>query len=129
MIQRQDWLMGQIKAMADALAMILFGKAELAYEIQDEASHTETDTLFLRLVELIDRGHINDAEDLLFKELNPSDTRYLLLAVDFYQRLNAKTDEALENSDFSREEVEEGLNMIMKKFGVQLGLHTDGGSA
>ena len=110
--------MKQVKAIADTIAALIFGKAEVAYEIQDEENHTETDMLFLRLNKMLDRGDINGAEDMLFDELNPNDTNYLLLAVDFYRRLNDKSDVELENCGFSREEVVAGLSEVVNKYGI-----------
>jgi len=117
--------MRQIKGIADAIAALIFRKTEVAYEIQDEANHTETDILFLRLNEMLGEGNINGAEDLLFEEIKPNDTSYLLLAVDFYQRLNNKSDDELEYCGFSRGEIEDGLAEIMRLSGI--GLFETGG--
>ena len=114
----QNWIMRQIKAIADTIAAIIFRKAEISYEIQDETNHTETDILFLRLNKMLDDGDINGAEDALFEQLNPTDINYLLLAVDFYQRLNEKSDEELECDGFSRDEVKDGISEIMEIYGI-----------
>jgi len=117
---QQDWAKRQIKVITDAIAMIIFRKAEISYEIQDEADHSETDMLFVRLNKKLDDDNINEAEDMLFEAINPNDTNYLLLAVDFYQRLNEKSDDELELCGFSRSEIEDGLNEIMEIFGISL---------
>jgi len=117
---QQDWLMKQIEGIANAIAAIVFRKAKVSYEIQDEANHTETDMLFLRLNKLLDDGNINGAEDLLFEEMNPNESNYLLLSVDFYQRLNNKSDDELEQCGFSRDEIEDGLAEIMNIYGIRL---------
>ena len=116
----QDWLMRQIKAIVDTIAMIIFNRADVSYKIQDEANHTDTDMLFLRLNTMLDDGNINEAENLLFSELDTGNMNYLLLAIDFYQKLNDKSDAELESSDFTREEIEEGLNNILKLFEIKL---------
>ena len=120
MMYQQDWLMRQIEAFAAAIARIVLGKAEVSYEIQDYVNHTETDMLYLRLNELLNDGNINAAEDLLFERINAGDTSYLLLALDFYQRLNDKSDDELEHSSFSREEIEDGLFEVMSIFGIKI---------
>jgi len=117
---QQDWLMRQIKGIADAIAAIIFRKTDVSYEIQDEASHTETDMLYLRINELLDNGNINEAENLLFEMIDPSDTNYLLVALDFYKRLNEKSDSELERCGFSRSEIEDGLAEVVSKFGIKL---------
>jgi hypothetical protein len=118
--QEQDWMMRQIKAIADAIAALIFGKANVSYRIQDEANHTETDVVFLLLNEMLDNGNINGAEDMLFEKLDPNNTNYLLLAVDFYQRLNDKADDALKRCGFSRDEIEDGLTEVTKIYGIKL---------
>jgi len=118
--QEQDWMMRQVKAIADAIAALIFGKANVSYQIQDEANHTETDVAFLLLNKMLDDGNINDAEDMLFEKLDPNDTNYLLLAVDFYQRLNDKTDDELKLCGFSRDEIEDGLTEVTNIYGIKL---------
>ena len=116
--QEQDWMKRQIKAIADTIAAIIFRKTEVAYEIQDEANHTDTDMLFLRLLKMLDEGRINEAENMLFDALDTNDTNYLLLAVDFYQRLNDKSDDELERGGFSRDEVKDGFCEVASMYGV-----------
>ena len=118
--QEQDWMMRQVKAIADAIAALIFGKTNVAYQIQDETNHTETDVTFLLLNKMLDDGDINGAEDMLFEKLNPNDTNYLLLAVDFYQRLNDKDDDELKQCGFSRDEIEDGLTEVMNIYGIKL---------
>ena len=118
--QEQDFIVRQIKAIADAIAALIFGKAEVAYVIQDEVNHTETDILFLHLNEMLDAGNINEAENLLFDKLNINDKNYLLLAIDFYLKLGTKSDNELENSGFSREEVEDGFYEVVDMYGIKL---------
>jgi len=110
--------MKQIKALIDAIAIIIFRKAAITYEIQDEANHTVTDTFYLRINELLDNGNINEAEDLLYETIVPNDMNHLLLAVDFYQRLNEISDDELERCGFSRDEINDGLAEVMKIFGI-----------
>ena len=116
----QDWIMRQIKLMVAAISKIVFHKDAALYDIQDEAGQTENDKLHLYLLRLIDEGKANEAEDLLFQSLHPADQDALLLALDFYQRLNALTDEALERMNFSRQEIYDGLREVETIFGLEL---------
>lgn len=117
---RQDWLMRQIETMAQAIARIIFNKNEPNYEIINESNHTETDLLFHSLLALLEGEKINEAENLLFENINNDDVNYLLLAIDFYSRLNSLDDETLEKNNFSREEIESGMEEIKKQFGIAL---------
>ena len=42
----------------------------------------------------------------------------MMVAVDFYHRLNNLDDGVLQENDFSREEIEEGLRDIASKAGI-----------
>jgi|WetSurMetagenome_2_1015567.scaffolds.fasta_scaffold381135_2 hypothetical protein len=113
-----DWLMSQIRLLAAAIAKIIFRKDVIFYEVKDDENKNETDELFLYLRTLLDSGDINTAEDLLFESLQPDDQDLLLLAVDFYQRLNDLSDEDLVRSHFSRAEIYDGLQEVQRIYGL-----------
>lgn len=55
----------------------------------------------------------------MFNFIESASENNLKLALLYYDYLNSKTDEFLENNNFSREEVKEGLLDISKKFGYE----------
>jgi hypothetical protein len=114
----QDWMMRQIEMMVHLVARIVFKKDVVAYQIGNHDQLSRTDYLYKDLQTLIDKGEIGKAEDLLFEHLDSRNQDYLLLAVDFYQKLNELDDDELEAADFSREEIASGLGEIMEMFGV-----------
>ncbi len=89
------------------------------YEVADESAPTQDDILFLTLTSLVNENKICEAEDLLFENLDGYGKQRLAVACEFYQRLNAFSDEALEEADFSREEINEGLVAVMKRYGLE----------
>lgn len=115
-----DWFMRQVNDFARTLGLLVFHSKSTEYVPAQEGVLTETDLLYGRLNALVRDGKLNEAEDLLFENMEPSNTRYLELAVDFYSRLNAMSDEQLEACDFSREEVNEGLHDAAALFKVNL---------
>lgn len=116
----QDWVMRQIDMMTEFLARTVLNKALP----QNESSYQETakysDRLNDRIEILVDQGKICQAEDLLFDELDTDDMKHLLIGVNFYQKINSFSDDELEEMNFSREEVMEGLNEVMDKFGISI---------
>ncbi|HPF88706.1 MAG TPA: DUF6483 family protein [Candidatus Limiplasma sp.] len=116
----EDWLMSQIRLLAAAIARAVFRRDAIVYEVGDNAAQSQTDDLYRRLSALLKAGQINEAEDLLFDALRPEDPDLLLLAVDFYQKLNALTDRELEQSNFSRAEILEGLTAVQHMYGLAL---------
>lgn len=109
-----------IKNLVTFLAKIFFGKDVISYEISGNEEDKESDDLHKELVSLIDLGKINEAENLLFKNIKTDNKRYMELSIDFYQRLNNFDNEFLERNNFSRLEIEDGLKEVAIKFGMSL---------
>lgn len=117
---QNDWVMRQIEMMTRFIAKVLLKKETMLYEITPGTELKETDLLYRRLHGSLAQGQIGKAEDLLFDSLNPADPDGLALAVDFYHTLNQWSDRELEAADFSREEIAEGLQSVLKTFGIEI---------
>lgn len=114
----QDYIMRQIKQMMQALAKIIFNKKE---EMEIEESGTITtgsEGKTIDLFALADSGRINEAENLLYEHLDTSDISQLKNAFAFYEHINSYQNEFLEEHDYSREEVLDGIKNISAEFGV-----------
>ena len=72
---------------------------------------------YKKLISMIDGGQINEAENLLLDGLEPDSRAYFELALMFYEKLNGKTDEFLEEHDYSREEVTDGIKYVADFYG------------
>lgn len=117
---KTDWIMRQIESFALLLAKMFFNKETTDYVIVEKDSPSGADLLYLQLIEMISGGKINEAEDLLFEKIDPNDKRCLEIAIDFYSRLNGLSDEFLERSDFTREEIDEGLKNAAALYGINM---------
>ena len=118
MMYQQDYLMKMINNLIKFLAKIFFDKNTSTYELSENEEYGGSDDLHKELLVLISGGKINEAENLLFEKINPKDNRHMMVAIDFYQRLNKFDNEFLEENNFSRKEIEEGLRDIAKKAGI-----------
>lgn len=116
----QDYIMRMVAEFVRLLGMIFFGQGSVEYHLPEDGEYTELDLLHLQLVKLIEQGCINKAEDLLFEGLNTESKIYLKLVLDFYRRLNDLDDEFLEQNDFPRDEIKQGLGELADKFGIPL---------
>ncbi|MFW6016776.1 MAG: DUF6483 family protein [bacterium] len=115
-----DYIMRMIKDLGKFLALFI-KKDTVDYVLPvDEENFTETDYLHKELITLLKQGKINEAENILYKNLNSENTKYLELALDFYERLNDFDDEFLEKNNFTRVEIEQGLKEIANEFGINL---------
>lgn len=110
--------MTQINMLVAFIAKVFFDRDTVHYEVTDAETLTDADELYLMLVALTETGKICEAEDLLFENLDGCGKDRLAVACEFYQRLNALSDEALEKANFSRAEINEGLISVMKIYGL-----------
>ena len=115
-----DWFMRQIEEMVSMLGRMVFGKE--GYGLSQRAQYPgvqETESeLFTRLMELIHRGEICQAENLLYEHISLDLPDNFPVAVEFYRQLNLLSDSQLEAQDFSREEILEGLTEVCRVYGV-----------
>ena len=114
----QDYVMRMIKDLARALALLIFGKKDIRYEIPEEKERTEEDNLYARLLQMADRGEINEAENILLTEFPKEFSNYVIMAADFYQHIAEYSDEFLEEHNYSRDEILEGMESIAQEYGI-----------
>ena len=114
----KDYILRMIKDLTKSIAHLILGKSEIGYELPEESEYSKVDTLYVKLIELVNMGQINEAEDLLFDEINPSDMRQFEMAMSFYLYLNDFGDDYLEKNNYSRDEITEGIRSICKEYGV-----------
>ena len=83
-----------------------------------EADYTEADRLFKKVIGLADEGDINGAENELLMNMEDDDPDYLELALSFYLYLNDMDVDYLDDHDYSREEILDGLKSLAEDWGV-----------
>ena len=104
--------------MTRMLAKILFGKNTATYEYQQEDNYTAADSLYARLIAMVDAGKINEAENRLYEELDRDEEGTFEVALGFYDYLNELPEEFLETHDYSRDEVKEGAQSLADRKGM-----------
>lgn len=85
--------------------------AELLKDSEEEQTLDE-------LIDMVDAGFINEAENRLYDITEERKKQDLEVALLFYSYLNNQSDEYLEEHGFSRDEVKSGLMDISKRYGV-----------
>jgi NH3-dependent NAD+ synthetase len=114
----QDYIMRLIKEMVRALVKLLFGidtqtpTAELLQDAEQKQTMEE-------LYDLVDAGKICEAENRVIEWAENGKRSDLETAVLFYSYLNEKSDAFLEEHQFSREEIMEGLKGIASRHGLE----------
>lgn len=113
----QDYIMRLVHEIARVLAKILFDINSETITEELESRIEETDTLE-RLKNMIDEGQINEAENNLYDLLNEGAPNCIETAILFYSYLNEKTDEFLEETAYSRDEVKAGIECVAERVGL-----------
>ena len=113
----QDYIMRLIKEMVRAILKLLFNidTESPSSELLKDAEEKQT---LESLLDMIDEGRINEAENSLYDSIENMDKSGLEIALLFYSYLNDKSDEFLEEHDFNREEVKQGLEDITSRYGI-----------
>ena len=114
----QDYIMRLIHEMVCIALKILFNLTVEESEQQIEENQDESE-MYSKLKNLIDNGKICEAENLLFADKDESDKSILLIGIQMYNYLNEFDDDFLESHDFSRQEIREGLETLMDKYGYK----------
>lgn len=113
----QDYVMRLIKEMVRAILKFIFNidtaspSAEL---LEDEEKQQMLD----ELLDMIDNGFINEAENKIYEITEDGRKIDLEIALLFYSYLNDKSDEYLEVHNYSRDEIKSGLKDITVRYGI-----------
>ena len=115
---QDDYILRQIREMVRAVLKMLFqvDAPELTPEVLGE-SQEKAD--LEELVKLADEGEIDEAENRLYDlTADGGDRRNLEVGLLFYYILNGKDDDFLEEHNFSREEIMEGIQDLAERYGL-----------
>ena len=114
---RQDYVMRLISEMVRTLLRLIF-QIDMNSPAADLLENDEEQETLQRLLRFIDNGEINEAENQIYQMTEDAQQKELKLALIFYAYLNEKSDEYLEQHNFSREEIKFGLKNIMERYEI-----------
>ena len=115
MYEEKDYIMRLIHELIRTLIKLLCGADPDRSE--EELLPAAKKGRYLSLRQMLDDGEINQAENLLQEELDIHDRADLEMALLFYRSLNQKSDEFLEDHNFSREEIRDGISYVVDLYG------------
>lgn len=113
----QDYVMRLIKEMVRAILKLLFNIDTESPTVELLENKEEKETLE-NLLDMVDAGEINEAENRLYDLISVTDINSLEVALLFYSYLNDKTDDFLEANNFSRDEIKLGMENVTENFGL-----------
>ena len=114
MYEEKDYYMRIVHELVRMLIRLVFSKD---IDKDEEAVPQEVAERYKKLISMLDDGQINEAENQLLDGLQPDSRTLFELALMFYEKLNGKTDEFLEEHDYSREEVMDGIKYVVDFYG------------
>ena len=86
----KDYIMRMIKEMVSVLFSILLGKQYVSVDEERKNGYEVSGTDLNDLLDMIDNGQINEAENLMLDDIDYSDKKELAAALLFYQYLSEK---------------------------------------
>lgn len=113
----KDYIMRMIKEMVSVLFSILLGKQYVSVDEERKNGYEVSGTDLNDLLDMIDNGQINEAENLMLDDIDYSDKKELAAALLFYQYLSEKKKDFLWDHDYSDEEILDGVKQILQKAG------------
>lgn len=115
MFEENDYIMRMIHEAIRMLVKMVLG---IDLDKREEAEvEKEIEERYRKLTALADEGKINEAENLLVDGLDAKNKQDFQLALFFYEHLNRMDNEFLEKSNFSRQEVADGVRYVVSMYG------------
>lgn len=111
----QDYIMRLIKEMVRAILKLIFhidSESSIEQMLEDSEEKTTLDAL----LDLVEEGKINEAENMVFEITEDADYKNLKAAILFYSYLNDRSNDFLQENDFSRDEIRYGISSIADIF-------------
>ncbi|EXG87452.1 MAG: DUF6483 family protein [Lacrimispora sphenoides] len=113
---QDDFIMRMIHEMVTTLLKLIF-HIELGENEEQNFKDQETASNYLELLALIQAGKINEAENKLLDELDSDDMEHFKMALMFYYHLNQIDYNFLEEHDYSKNEITDGLRYVSSVYG------------
>lgn len=113
----QDYIIRMIKEMIRAILKLLF-HIDTDNPIEDLLEDKESQDTLEKLLDMVDHGNINEAENQIYDMTSDSNMAYLEVALLFYSYLNEKDDEFLQKHGFCRDEIMSGVKELASRYGL-----------
>ena len=113
----QDYIIKMIKEMIRAILKLLF-HIDTDNPIEDLLEDKESQDTLEKLLDMVDHGNINEAENQIYDMTSDSNMVNLEIALLFYSYLNDKDDEFLQKYGFCRDEIMSGVKELASRYGL-----------
>ena len=124
MSYRDDYISRQIKNIVSFLRKLIKREEDqdkLLFKRQVDRLESDYEEEILdfkdNLNRLLSLSRVNEAENLIFEIAKYKKIDYLLISLEFYDKLTRLDDKELEDLRFSRNEIEEGIDDLLELYG------------
>lgn len=113
----KDYIMRMIKEMVRVLFSLMLRKQYVQVELPQKNKYSVSGTDLDDLKVMVDRGDINEAENMLLEQIDYGNKEELEAAVLFYDYISEKSNDFLKMHNYSLEETFDGLKQIAENAG------------
>lgn len=113
----QDYIIRLIREMIRAILKLLFD-IDTDIPFEDLLEERESRSTLEQLLDMVDAGGINEAENRIYEMTSDGNMANLEAALLFYSYLNDKDDEFLQKHDFCRDEIKSGVTELVSRYGL-----------
>lgn len=113
----QDYIVRMIKEMVRAILKLVF-QIDSKAPTEELLKNEEEREKLQKLLDMVDAGQINEAENQIYDLAVGGERAEIMTALLFYSYLNDKSDSFLEEHDFCRKEIRDGVKRMANALGV-----------
>lgn len=113
---KQDYIMRLIHEVVRTLLKLIFNVDQKPEE-EIVADDEEISEMYNELLNVLEVDGINHAEDRLYEMLDSGERSAFKVALYFYDHINSFDEDMLEQYNFCREEIKDGLLKAAKMYG------------
>lgn len=113
----KDYMMRIIKEMARVLFSLMLGKQYTSVELAKENKYEVSGKALEEYEKMVDRGLINEAENMLLEDIDYTQKEEVAAAILFYQYVAEKDTDFLALHNYTIEEALDGLRLLAEKTG------------
>lgn len=113
----KDYIMRMIKEVVRMLFTLMLGREYTHVELPEENSFTVSGKKLKEYKTMVDKGEINEAENLLLEHLDYDSGDEVAGAAFFYSYISEKEEDFLIANCYSTEEALDGLKRLAKRAG------------
>lgn len=113
----KDYIMRMIKEIARVLFSLMLGKQYKSVELQNENKYEVSGKALEEFLNMVDRGLVNEAENILLENIEYTNQQEIIAAVLFYQYVSEKDMDFLILHNYTRDEALDGLKRLAEKSG------------